>query len=416
MPDNPLLDKHMRGVSLTSTTTISPSPVSPSASLASTSPSSTSPSSTSPSSTSTSSASPPDARFDALFAVPELADLALLPIWTVSGQPDVRYRHGDGVKVPLNVSSLTGGHPFGAKPDDPDAVTDIETLRSMFDGRMPPNLAMFWNYDRDGLVLLDVESHASPEVLRVVPSLPSLYAEASLSGIGRHLVMALPEDDDRLAVLRRVTTLRGPNGDWELHLRHWVTFTGNAVPSHPTDRGNERWLAMLDALLEHAHASNPSAPIIPADIQALEANPPAFMDEVILSFRAPLNRPRKGRGDFLYATPQPGKEPWDASRLEIHCLDHYAMLLARDMARGCFVTIDGERVPIPDDLWSDDEVAYILWKAAERGDAGFQRRAKHEEVRLGQPFLLYRAQQAVQYAREKLAERVADTMSDADGT
>lgn len=344
--------------------------------------------------------------FHALLADEALRPLTLAGRWTVSGEPCERYRHGDGDKIPLNIASVYRGEAFGARLGDEDAVTDIASLKTAF-GALPPNMATFWNVDEYPCLLLDIESHADPAMLAESASYPALYAESSLSGVGRHLILPLDSVDEDLSALRMVKTLRSPDGDWEVHLRHWVTFTGNDVPVTASDEGAAAWRARFSEMMRGRNdPANPWAGDphgVSLDLASLVARPPAYMADVLSSFRRFANRPRKRPDDFAYKRRPVGKGPYDVSRYEMSCMCHYAIQLIRDMERGLFITFDDRIVRIRTDEWSDDALAYILYRAADAGALGFSHRDKHDTLRLGLPYLLYESIKAVDFARSVLS-------------
>lgn len=347
-----------------------------------------------------------EARYERLLKSPELAPLVRFGTWTVSGLPDERYRQSeDDTKVPLNFRALTRGVHFGARVGDEDATTDLDTLMGAFGGN-PPNLAVYWNYDELPYPLLDIESHAEPELLELASHMPALYAESSLSGRGRHLVMPLPDGAD-------VSELRGAHnmhaeedghldGDWEIHMRHWVTFTGYAIDVTPTGAGSDAWDGMFMRAVE-AHRSRASVvgtvTAADVDLDRMEREPPSHMREILSSFGRPRNRPKRSLGDFTYAKTKAAagrnSSDVDYSAYEGHCMAHYAWILMRDMAEGLFVAGDGTVVRIGHDEWDDGELAYILYTAAANGLAGFSHRDKHDGVRCGMPYLLYEARRVV---------------------
>ena len=347
--------------------------------------------------------------FHALLSDAALHPLTLADRWTVSGEPCERYRHGDGDKIPLNIASVYRGEAFGARLGDEDAVTDIAGLHTAFGG-LPPNMATFWNVDEFACLLLDIEAHADPVMLAESASYPALYAESSLSGVGRHLILPLDSVDEDLTALRMVKTLRSPDGDWEVHLRHWVTFTGNDVPVCATEFGAAAWRAHFSKMMRgRTGVTGPwagDAHDVSLDLAALVARPPAYMVDVLSSFRRMCNRPCKRPDDFAYKRRPAGKGLYDVSRYEMSCMCHYAIQLIRDMEQGLFITSDDRIVRIRADEWADDALAYILYRAADAGALGFTHRDKHDTLRLGLPYLLYESIKAVEFARSVLARPV----------
>lgn len=353
----------------------------------------------------------PAPRFTALLQCPQLQILVTNPIWTIS----------DVNKRPLDVRTLFSDHPVGAKANDERAVTSIAALYKVLGGARLTNLATFWNYDLSSFMLLDVESHADKALIARMATLPAVYAEYSLSGRGMHLVMPMPKLPDGVAFpeVRHARVLHGDTDDWEIHLRHWVTFTGLSIPINTTVEGEALWLDMFtEAATRYVHRHAGMGPdggttVSSERLKRFEEHPPRFMDEVIASFSRPDNRPAKTQADFRYDKPHRGKGPFDMSRFEMSCLCHYAWILVKDMRNGRFCK---EQRPHPDgrrdaddpiqvisrDQWGNEELAYILYEAARTGKAGFKHRAKHDEYRLGVPYLYYQAMGAVDFVQRSV--------------
>lgn len=334
----------------------------------------------------------PSPPFVDLLRCPQLHTMTSNPIWTVS----------DVNKRPLDVRTIFTDHPAGARPNDEGAVTSIRSLYRTLGPSGMTNLATYWNYDLSSYMLLDVESHADPALLARMTTLPAVYAEYSLSGKGMHLVMPMPDlpDGQVFPEVRYATVLHGDGDDWEIHLRHWVTFTGLSVGLEPTDEGRALWTSMfVEAATRFARShdgtSGPMTDHSDQGLAAMDADPPELMDEAIESFGRVANRPRKTKADFRYDRPHRGKGPYDLSRFEMSCMCHYAGRLLRDMEAGRFYTADGRAVDVAHDQWTPTQVAYILYRAADAGLAGFEHRAKHDTKRLGVPYLYHEALCAV---------------------
>lgn len=118
--------------------------------------------------------------------------------------------------------------PPGARLDDPGTMMTLDELTDLVPGAA--NFAFALEYTEDDIVILDVEPKAPADVKAKTLRLKALYRERSMSGRGYHMVFPAPYDlfERYPAAVRRV--VKRKDGAYELHLRHWVTFTRDTTP------------------------------------------------------------------------------------------------------------------------------------------------------------------------------------------
>lgn len=199
-----------------------------------------------------------------LLETPALEKLAANPRWAVS-TPN---------KMPLVVREYCEtGAVRGASCHVEEDMCTLGEIAEMLPSA--PNAAYYLNKALDACVMLDVEPKASAELKRSSLGLPWSYAEASMSGQGLHLLIPLKDISqllDRYPYAQR-RVIKAKDASWELHLEHWVTFTGMAIDPMEVEGYGETDLADLieDTLaslpplcgfgIQHHAVDNPSQSI-----------------------------------------------------------------------------------------------------------------------------------------------------------
>ena len=350
------------------------------------------------------------ARYEALFGCKALAPLLRSRAWTVSGKVDRKYAHGrPRRKTPLNLPALMRGVHFGARYADPEDMGTAEQVMGLFGGAPPPNLAVYWNVDLCHYVVLDVESHADDGLLDAAMGLPAVYAESSLSGRGRHLVMPMPDlKPAERRMLREKKNLQMEDEGWEIHLRHWVTFTGYALALREDPDGAGLWRSMFARAMERRASDGAALPGGTGDFPGVDGSglpkgpEPSHLREILSCLGRPGNRPRHGIEHYRYRNgPPAGKGPYDMSAWEMGCLDHYAILLMRCMRDGFFIDAAHAVVHIGHEEWDDAAMAAILYRAVLAGVLPIEHRDKHDTYRNGRPYMYEEACSAVRWARSR---------------
>lgn len=199
-----------------------------------------------------------------LLETPALEKLAANPRWAVS-TPN---------KMPLAVRDYCEtGAVRGASCHVEEDMCTLWEIAEMLPSA--PNAAYYLNKALDDYAVFDVESKASAELKRSFLRLRWSYAEVSMSGQGLHLLIPLKDISqllDRYPYAQR-RVIKAKDASWELHLEHWVTFTGMAIdPMEVEGYGEaepadliEDTLASLPPLhgfgIQHHAVDNPSQSI-----------------------------------------------------------------------------------------------------------------------------------------------------------
>lgn len=321
---------------------------------------------------------------DDLLNNPAIASLGEKPYWTVS------QTKGKKGKRPLNFSKIINqGKIEGVYPGDAQATTTLETLLTYRFANNDRFSNATFNLDaiRDKYFILDIEKTCPEDVKARLLTIPCAYAETSASGLGIHMLIPLAQEIiDTFPILEQKTVVKAADNTYEFLFSHWVMFTGNVInyvsgtPSHDD----------LTPLFE------------------LCAN----LRETSISGNVDVD------GEYELDL----SEDWMASRLaDVNSTmtswlgKHSVEAYGNDWSRYTFAflvravnavelsdaqlaqLIREEHTPA-----SDAEIARIVYRVAK--DV-FPHRDKHDEERLGMPFLMYRALYAVQYARGENPER-----------
>ena len=134
---------------------------------------------------------------------------------------------------------------------------DNQPLISLYEvAKLVPNAAnatYLLNSLEDNFVVIDIEPSCSPELRDELLKLPYKYCEISMSGKGFHLVMDKP-DTKYPNILECKERIRPKNGEYEILMRHYVTFTGYICePSAQCQiRPFEDFTTLFDALAQNA--------------------------------------------------------------------------------------------------------------------------------------------------------------------
>lgn len=291
--------------------------------------------------------------------------LGPMPDWTVS----------DADKRPIDLGSLQDRLVlWGARPNDPTAtVTLADLVRILPDAR---NAAFHLDSETSGLCVLDVEPTCPADERAPMLAFPYLWAETSMSGHGIHLVLPVPkaisQDPDAASSL----AVKDPKGRYEVLLCHWVTFTGNplAAPAANPMGSMKAWEAFAADLVERAPNRSVHDSLGPMDPNLEPVRDLSWMMARDLAIQRPYP---KGPSDF----------DGDMSRFEFGFLSWTARRL-RAVLTGLGVELDL------------DMEAMLLWDCAK---ARLDYRPKHDELRVGIPWLLYQARNAI--ASMELQER-----------
>lgn len=157
------------------------------------------------------------AMFPGFYENPVIREFGQRRLWTIS----------DIEKMPVSMDALLNyGDRRGASVYNPkDMLTLDELVTFMPDAT---NNA-FYLADDGRYAIVDIEPAATQQCRDIMLSMPWHYAEVSMSGKGLHLVIDYPHDLLAAYPNARKSTLKHDSGTYELHLRHWITFTRNVI-------------------------------------------------------------------------------------------------------------------------------------------------------------------------------------------
>jgi hypothetical protein len=315
----------------------------------------------------------PRIRFADFYANPAVRALAGAARWTISGSlgddPDDPTTTR---KAPIDLRALLDRNWLrGAWTLDEQCLVVLDELTD----RLPAatNTAFYLRALTDGLMVIDIEPDCPPEVSAQLLALPAvLYCEQSMSGLGFHLVTALPDNFHAFPVAAGKRVLREEHGWYEILLDHWVTFTRRPPAPDVLARataGPAEQFATVEALYAFLaqNARIPSASAADVDT-GVEAPDIPGGGQIVRQAVAGARRRFKTLDDF----------DGDHSRHEFSVLGTLHHQLLNHLVEHMSV---GRR-------FSSSDQAWLLFQAAQQV---IPPRAKHNERRNGRPFLLDRA-------------------------
>lgn len=307
----------------------------------------------------------PETYFPNFYANPCIQALYDTPIWTIS----------DVDKMPVHMGALLhNGVLHGARFDDPSATITLREMSQQFP--LAANVACFTNPEQYGWVVIDIESTCPTHIKEQLCSIPHIYAEYSRSGNGIHLIVPTPASYNapQYSAAQTKPALKEGRGYYEILQHHWVTFTRNecVLPARTAQLYADTPDSLLDityrGLAENAQLRNATSP---QDIDDLEAyvhryddtDVGAYFDDIIecvTNVKYP-----KTPDDFN----------GDHSRWEFGCTSYYNSALT---------TLLGTRY---NNLTLSREIREVLLYRIIHQIIPY--RTKHDEYRLGMPWLLY---------------------------
>ncbi len=163
-------------------------------------------------------------------------------------------------ETPLNATKAANLKWRGARSDDTDATMPLTTLHTLLPAYH--TWAFRLNAENFGFVIIDIEETATPEEIDLWLSMPYLYAEHSMSGKGIHLVVdaAILETSPSWMDFMALPKIQSHDRHVEILMRnHWVTFTGNTLPTPANPNGNTSVLTTLFNHLVDEHGKQISA-------------------------------------------------------------------------------------------------------------------------------------------------------------
>jgi hypothetical protein len=244
------------------------------------------------------------------------------------------------------------------------------------------NCAYRVNEPFDGVIVLDIEKDVDPALRERLLACDWVYGETSMSGQGIHLVVPTPQDmRSRFPEAMTKTVCKLFSGTVEVLLDHWVTFTRNVI-ERPADHGTASLTDILAPEMERMRNVSVDA----VDVSALEPDSAGYRTSLPLfqgSYNEPDPRYRRKLEDYDN----------DVSRMEFALFMRVAKYVA--LSAKAFAGTSGI-------VLSDSELVWIVYRIAKQH---LEWRPKHDELRLGVPYLLNQAQRAYELARMETEDR-----------
>lgn len=304
-------------------------------------------------------------RFDKFRNNKFVSEIADIEKWTVSTRN----------KVPIDMKTLKFRDRLNAaKYTDSLSLATLDEVNNII-----PNAANYTFYLdalEEGFCVLDIEPKCPDDIKTKLLQMPCLYAETSMSGKGVHLVFRCPFDVlDTYPIAKEKVVFKEEHGYYEILLNHYVAFTANQIDAvFGEDDG-------LFSKLFSEMASNQKQ-TLKADIEMIK------LDSVRTTYTLQIMSALRGQAHSYLKTPADFNN--DFSKYEFG----FASSLFRKLEKIL-------QYPLikADHEYTDSEKAWFLYKIL------FEKlphRPKHDEQRIGMPWLLYLAFDVI--ARSKPVE------------
>lgn len=261
----------------------------------------------------------------------------------------------------------------GALYQDERSLVSLDKLHALVPS--PPNYAFFLDALQDGFVVLDIEPSCPEDYRKKLLETPYVYGEVSMSGKGLHLVYPLPKSIHDYPNAKPKLKMLHERRYYEILLCHYITFTGRQIaPSS----GTESFEILFDAMCRE---QKPSSAVRIADFDPMESKPDDIpLEKEILAAVSSRCRYGKTPEDF----------GGDLSRFEWGLIGKYYRAL-RSVTRSSFAKSARAE-------YTDDHMAWLLYLSV---SPVIPHREKHDTMRGGMPFLLWRCYSYVIQQEEK---------------
>ncbi len=284
------------------------------------------------------------------FQHPVIQTIAGLPHWSVS----------DKDKRPIHMGKLLAGRfsGEGAVDGNPPYTASLNEIRAKLG--IPNNAAFYLDSVETGIMVLDIEPDCPQDIKDKFLQTDWIYAETSLSGRGYHLLYHVPACLAKYPAAQKKVVLKCRK-DYEFHMFHWVTFTGNQLSLQPGTVPIDDEFERLCAIQKES---------VKADVDVTDQDPGDFpMKDDIVHLLMSVDY-RKTPDDFSR----------DMSRYEFGMAGFYASRL-RNILRCAAVVGNGHTYTDQECIWMVYLV--LLEKLAYR--------PKHDQYRNNLPWLLSEA-------------------------
>lgn len=284
------------------------------------------------------------------------------PSWTIS----------DKDKRPIDIGYLEWeGKIRGASPADPGATVKLSELKDIVPDAA--NAAFMLDSDLHEVCILDVEPKCPNDERTPFFDFPYLWVETSMSGHGLHFVLPVPKaiKDDPYANSR--AAIKDADKRYEILLNHWVTFTRNEI--EPTSNPDGDWDAW-EAFAKHLVESAPKSAVIASGLELIDVlkdHPQKTQNWDKIVEYAQVRAYEKDPADFNN----------DMSRYEFGYISH----LYRQV----------KALAINDQTRYEYDANELAWLTYDAAREVIPWRPKHNEFRVGLPWLLYQSKMIVSY-------------------
>lgn len=243
----------------------------------------------------------------------------------------------------------------------------------------------------DNYVVLDIEPNCPDDLRQNFLKMNFVYAETSMSGKGLHLVFKLPKCFNEYPNAQTKPAMQEEHKYYEIHLKHNVTFTRNAIDAEP---GSEPFEPLFRQMCE---LQKPPIENI-ADISGERPEMPkalSLFEKLLFSKSADYNKTLKDHEN-------------NNSVYDFNMALHYVkkILLLKDQAMVMKkLKTDGEE-------FTEEQ---IIWLVYELLQEKLPHREKHDEQRCGLPYLLHTAKRAYDSYIARLAKKQTENSENKKG-
>ena len=300
--------------------------------------------------------------------------------WTVS----------DKMKRPLDANELNKGEFKLASFQDGNPLVSLTELQNN-KNLIATNRAYWLHSKENHVIALDIEKTATPEFKKMLLKLPCDYAETSMSGLGIHMLIEIPNeaiDESSKYLFNEISVLKTPNKDLEIVFNnHFITLTKQQITfirREETNKNHTKQLARFLSFLVEMDEKNKEKRKKAKELKASLTN----TDE--LSDFGKLLIHRLKEIDFN-KTPENYNN--DLSSYEIGMAVFYAGQIEKIIKN---IVKDKNTKYLKNDAknFTDEESILVVYNIlSEKLDY----REKHDEFRDGMPWLMYRAKDGVSY-------------------
>lgn len=290
---------------------------------------------------------------------PFIQQIALNKRWTIS----------DNIKRPIDmIEYKTKGKIVGATYCNEKSLVSLPELYQLI-----PNAANFAYYldaTKDNFVVLDIEPTCPAHVKKDLLQMQPLYIETSMSGNGIHMVFEYPKDIiEKYEHAKEKVVLKGDNHDYEILIKHYVTFTGRQLQIFPSNNPKS-FRELFETLASRQKPSATKADIDFDEMKPVDTKELPFLMELL---HTAMQRYPKKPDDFKKANGRDNDTSlWEYAVIGYMYRKLKEILQVQKIARDHEYTLEEQ-------IWIMHEIIYDY----------IDYRPKHDTLRGGRPFLIY---------------------------